>query len=70
MSEHFKFAFTYWHGMNYDGIDMFGGGTYDRTYGEIDAKVRMKAKADAAFELMQKLGFDYFCFHDVDLCQP
>ncbi|MDI9491251.1 MAG: xylose isomerase [Bacillota bacterium] len=70
MSEHFKFAFAYWHGMNYDGTDMFGGGTYDRTYGESDGKARMKAKADAAFELMQKLGFDYFCFHDVDLCQP
>ena len=70
MGEHLKFAFAYWHGMNYDGTDMFGGGTYDRTYGETDARARAKAKADAAFELMQKLNFDYFCFHDVDVCEP
>ena len=70
MSDHFKFSFAYWHGMNYDGTDMFGVGTYDRTYGETEARTRAKAKADAAFELMSKLGFDYFCFHDVDICEP
>lgn len=70
MSDHLKFAFAYWHAINYDGTDMFGVGTYDRTYGQTDARARAKAKADAAFELMQKLGFDYFCFHDVDVCQP
>ena len=26
-----------------------------------------KAKVDAGFEFMQKLGIEYFCFHDVDL---
>ena len=26
-----------------------------------------KDKADAAFEFIQKMGFDYFCFHDYDL---
>jgi xylose isomerase len=26
-----------------------------------------KAKVDAGFEFMQKLGIKYFCFHDVDL---
>lgn len=70
MSEHLRFAFAYWHGMNYDGTDMFGSGTYDRTYGESEARSRAKAKADAAFELMTKLGFEYFCFHDVDVCPP
>ncbi len=28
---------------------------------------RAKAKADAGFEIMEKLGIEYFCFHDVDL---
>lgn len=70
MGEHLRFAFAYWHGLNYDGTDMFGGGTYDRTYGESDPMARAKAKADAGFELMEKLGFDYFCFHDVDVCPP
>lgn len=26
-----------------------------------------RAKVDAGFEFMQKLGIKYFCFHDVDL---
>src|SRR6056300_1811102 len=30
---------------------------------------RARDKADAAFELITKLGFDYFCFHDVDLVE-
>ena len=28
-----------------------------------------KDKADAAFEFISKMGFDYFCFHDFDLIQ-
>ena len=32
-----------------------------------DPRKRARDKADAAFELITKLGFDYFCFHDVDL---
>ena len=28
-----------------------------------------RAKADAAFEFMSKLGIDYFCFHDFDLVE-
>lgn len=26
-----------------------------------------RAKVDAGFEFMTKLGLEYFCFHDVDL---
>lgn len=26
-----------------------------------------KQKADAGFEFMQKMGIEYFCFHDIDL---
>lgn len=68
MSEHLRFAFAYWHGLNYDGKDMFGGPVYDRSYGETDPQARYKAMADAGFELMEKLGIEYFCFHDVDVC--
>jgi xylose isomerase len=28
---------------------------------------RAKNKMDAAFEFMQKIGIEYFCFHDIDL---
>ena len=32
-----------------------------------DALTIAKQKADAGFEFMQKMGIEYFCFHDVDL---
>ena len=34
-----------------------------------DAIQAAKDKADAAFEFINKIGFDYFCFHDYDLVQ-
>lgn len=53
--------------MGGDGTDMFGCGTTDKSWGESDPEARAKAKVDAAFEIMQKLSIDYFCFHDRDL---
>lgn len=67
MREHLKFALSWWHTMGGDGTDMFGCGTADKTWGESDPAARAKAKADAAFEIMDKLSIDYFCFHDRDL---
>lgn len=67
MREHLKFALSWWHTMGGDGTDMFGCGTTDKTWGENDSAARAKAKADAAFEIMDKLSIDYFCFHDRDL---
>ena len=70
MSEHFKFAIAYWHTFCGQGSDPFGPGTqnfeWDQSTNPIDAA---KAKADAAFEFITKMGFDYFCFHDYDLVQ-
>ncbi|NLJ94700.1 MAG: xylose isomerase [Clostridiaceae bacterium] len=68
MAEHLPFSFAYWHGLNYDGTDMFGVGTIDRSYGGLTGRALAEAKADAGFELMEKLGIEYFCFHDVDVC--
>jgi xylose isomerase len=70
MTEHFKFAIAYWHTFCGQGADPFGPGTqnfpWDQYSDPIDAA---KAKADAAFEFITKMGFDYFCFHDFDLIQ-
>ncbi|QLG45738.1 xylose isomerase [Costertonia aggregata] len=70
MREHFKFAIAYWHTFCGQGADPFGPGTqnfeWDKPSDPIDAA---KAKADAAFEFITKMGFDYFCFHDFDLVQ-
>lgn len=67
MREHLKFALSWWHTMGGDGTDMFGVGTADKSWGESDPEKRAMAKVDAAFEIMDKLSIDYFCFHDRDL---
>ena len=68
MKEHFKFAIAYWHSLCGQGGDPFGPGTQQFPWDQSSDPIqRAKDKADAAFELITKLGFDYFCFHDVDL---
>ena len=67
MKEHLKFALSWWHTMGGDGTDMFGCGTADKSWGESDPSARAQAKVDAAFEIMDKLSIEYFCFHDRDL---
>ena len=67
MREHLKFALSWWHTMGGDGTDMFGVGTADKSWGESDPEKTAMAKVDAAFEIMDKLSIDYFCFHDRDL---
>ena len=67
MREHLKFAMSYWHTMCAEGTDMFGVGTADKSYGAQDPMEQAKNKARAAFELMEKLDIDYYCFHDRDI---
>ena len=68
MSEHLPFAMAWWHNLCATGVDMFGRGTADKSFGaEAGTMEHAKAKVDAGFEFMQKLGIKYFCFHDVDL---
>ena len=68
MRNHFKFAVAYWHSFCGQGGDPFGPGTQQFPWDKSkDAMQRAKEKADAAFEFITKMGFDYFCFHDIDL---
>lgn len=68
MAEHLPFAMAWWHNLCATGSDMFGPGTADKSFGaEPGSMAHAKAKVDAGFEFMQKLGIRYFCFHDVDL---
>lgn len=70
MRDHFKFAIAYWHTFCGQGADPFGPGTQKFPWDEPSNAVEAaKAKADAAFEFITKMGFDYFCFHDYDLIQ-
>lgn len=68
MREQLKFAMSYWHTLCGDGTDMFGRGTMDKGFGAAQSPMELyKNKAYAGFELMDKLGIDYFCFHDRDI---
>lgn len=68
MREHFKFAIAYWHTFCGQGSDPFGPGTQNFAWdASSDPYQAAKDKADAAFEFISKMGFDYFCFHDYDL---
>ena len=70
LRDHFKFAMCYWHSMNDNGTDPFGRLTNLYPWNqETDVLKQAKNRADAAFEFLQKMGFDYFCFHDIDLIQ-
>ncbi|MDC1180485.1 xylose isomerase [Flavobacteriaceae bacterium] len=70
MSEHFKFAVAYWHTFCGVGADPFGPGTQNFPWDQSDDPLQAaKDKADAAFEFITKMGFNYFCFHDYDLIQ-
>ena len=68
MREHLPFAMAWWHNLGANGADMFGPGTADKTFGAVLGTMEhAKAKVDAGFEFMRKLGLRYFCFHDADL---
>lgn len=68
MKDWLRFAMAWWHTLCAEGADQFGGGTKTFPWNaSSDAVERAKAKADAGFEIMEKLGIEYFCFHDVDL---
>ncbi len=67
MREHLRFAMSYWHTMVAEGTDIFGSGTIDKKYFSEDPMESAKNKVLAAFELMEKLDVDYFCFHDRDI---
>lgn len=67
MSEHLKFAMSWWHTLCAKGSDQFGENTMSRTFEKNDPLAESYAKVDAGFEFMEKLGIEYFCFHDRDM---
>lgn len=68
MKDWLRFSMAWWHTLCAEGSDQFGGGTKTFPWNEAsDPLEAAKAKMDAGFEIMQKLGIEYYCFHDVDL---
>lgn len=70
MKDWLKYAMAWWHTLGDASGDQFGGSTRSYEWDKADNAVqRAKDKMDAGFEIMQKLGIEYFCFHDVDLIE-
>lgn len=68
MEDHLRFASCYWHTFCWNGLDPFGGDTFQRPWHAMpDPMAAAKAKADVAFEFFAKLGAPYYCFHDRDV---
>jgi xylose isomerase len=65
MEEHLRFAVCYWHSFCWPGGDPFGGPTFERAWFG-DGMAAAKLKADVAFEMFDRLGVPFFCFHDRD----
>lgn len=69
MKDWLRFAMAWWHTLCAEGGDPFGGSTKRFPWnGDSDILKAAKNKMDAGFEFMQKVGIEYYCFHDIDLC--
>jgi xylose isomerase len=69
MEDQLRIAVCLWHSFNWPGSDVFGAGTFDRPWLEAgaDPMEAARAKLDAAFEFVGKLGVPFFTFHDRDV---
>lgn len=69
MKDWLRFGVAWWHTFDQELVDPFGTGTAQRPwYGKYsNPEDEALAKVDYAFEFFQKLGVEYFCFHDRDI---
>jgi xylose isomerase len=68
MGQHLRFAVAYWHSFMGNGSDMFGGPSFERPWHQAsDPMDRARQTMEAAFEFFEKLGVEYYCFHDRDI---
>jgi xylose isomerase len=69
MEDHLRIAVCLWHSFAWPGSDVFGVGTLDRPWlaSSMDPLQAARAKLDAAFDFLDKLGVPFFTFHDRDV---
>jgi xylose isomerase len=69
MEDHLRIAVCLWHSFAWPGSDVFGVGTLDRPWlaAGLDPLEAARAKLDAAFDFLEKLGVPFFTFHDRDV---
>ena len=68
MKDHLRFAAAYWHTMRNELTDPFGVGTslkpWDDRSNSLD---NARRRAEVFFEFLDKLGLEFYCFHDRDV---
>lgn len=69
MKEWCRFAISWWHTFNGQmGTDPFSGNkTHLRPWDKDNSMQTYLTRVDVAFEFFQKVGVEYYCFHDVDV---
>jgi len=68
MAEHLRFSVCYWHTFKGTGADPFGPGTLLRSYNDSSDPMQVaEMTLRAAFEFYDKLGVQFWCFHDRDI---
>lgn len=68
MKDHLRFGVAYWHTLRNTLSDPFGSGTAQRPWDDgTDSIANAQSRAKVCFEFMEKLGVDYYCFHDRDV---
>jgi xylose isomerase len=68
MKDWLRFSVCYWHTFRGLGADPFGGQTLFRPWDDgTNSMENALRRVDVAFEFFNKLGVDYYTFHDVDV---
>ena len=68
MKDHLRFAVAFWHTFRNGCADQFGGPTRQMPWDDgSDSVANAQARIRAAFEFFEKLGVEFYCFHDRDV---
>ena len=68
MKDHMRFAGAYWHIMRNELADPFGQGTAQMPWDDkSDSVENAIARVDVFFEFLDKMGIEFYCFHDRDI---
>jgi len=68
MKDHLRFGAAYWHCMRNPLSDPFGSGTAQTPWDDgTESLENALNRVHVFFEFLEKIGIDYYCFHDRDV---
>ncbi len=68
MKDHLRFAAPYWHVMRNSLADPFGDGTALMPWDDGSKSIENALnRVDVFFEFLEKMGIDFYCWHDRDI---